>query len=75
MLNNESRMWPAAGFWCATVATVVASGVAVGESISSSAILFVVCMGPLGVALLSAFGGQATTAGELQYAVGSAEGR
>jgi hypothetical protein len=69
-------MWSAVAVWCATVATVVASGVVVGGSISSSAILFAVCMGPLGVALLIGFGEQATTVGELQYAVGSAkEGR
>jgi hypothetical protein len=76
MLNNDSRMWLVGGLWAAAVATIVACSVAVGASVSSTAVLCVLCSAPLGVALIIGFGAPSPTVAELLYAVNSRkEGR
>lgn len=69
MLNRQSRIWLASGVWFAAVAIIAACSVAVGASVSSSALLFVLCVAPVGVALFIGFGAPPPTVAEVLYAL------
>ena len=64
MLNNHSKV-RVASVWFAAVGIIVACGAALGASLASSALLFVVCAAPLGVAMLIGFGAPPPTVAEL----------
>jgi hypothetical protein len=76
MLNNLSRRLLVGSVWIAAVVAIVASSVAAGASLSTSALLLVVCMLPIGVALIMRFGAPPPIVAELLYAVNTEkEGR
>ena len=69
MSNNESRIAFIGGCWLAMVAMIAAFSVAAGASLLTSALLFVLCVMPMGVALLIGFGAPSPTVAEVLYAV------
>ena len=69
MSNNESRIALIGGCWLAMVAMIVAFSVAAGASLSTSALLFVLCVMPMGVAMLIGFGAPSPTVAEVLHAV------
>lgn len=76
MLNNLSRRLLASSVWIAAVVAISASSVAAGARLSTSALLLVICMLPIGVALIMGCGPPPHTVAELLYAVNTEkEGR
>ena len=77
MLSNESRMRLVGGVWSAVMAMVVAWSVAVGASLSTSALLLVICVAPMAFVRLIGFGAPPPpTVAEVLYAVNTQkEGR
>jgi hypothetical protein len=73
MSNNVSRMWLLGG-WLATVAVIVAWSIAAGASLSTSALVLVICVAPVVVMALVGSGGSPTVA-EVLHAVNAEEDR
>jgi hypothetical protein len=69
MLNTASRVRVIGTLWFAAVAVIVASSVAVGANLSTSALLLLGGIVPAGVALLIGFGAPPPTVAEVLYAV------
>jgi hypothetical protein len=74
MLNSLSRMWLIGG-WLATVALIVGWSVAVGASVSTSAMLLVICVAPAVVMLLLGGGAQSPTVAEILHPANTKDGR
>lgn len=69
MLNGISRPSLLGGIWLVTVAVIVASSVAMGARLSTSAFLFAMCAVPMGVVLAIGLGAPAPTVAELLHTV------
>ena len=71
---NTSRMWLVGG-WFATVALIVGWSVAVGASVSTSALLFIICAAPAVVMLIVGGGAPAPTVAEILHTANAKDGR
>lgn len=69
MLHKELGKRLVIGTWFAVVALIIASSIAVGAALSTSALLLLLCVVPLGVALILGFGSPDPTVAELLRAV------
>lgn len=69
MLNNNSRTWLVGGVWFAVLAVIMSVSVALGASLSTSALLLVVGVVPAGVVLMLGFGAPPPTVAELLHDV------
>lgn len=67
MLNDVSRRWLAGGVWFGTLAAIIACSVALGASLSTSALLLVLGVAPAGVMLLVGFGAPPPTVAEILH--------
>lgn len=74
MSNNVSRMWLLGG-WLATVAVIVAWSIAAGASLSTSALVLVICVAPVVVMAMVGSGGSSPTVAEVLHAVNAEEDR
>ncbi len=72
MLNHQSRMWFLGSCWFAAVLVIVGTSMTVGASLSTSALLFVVCAAPMAVLWLIGFGAPPPTVAEVLYAADAA---
>lgn len=68
MVNTFSRTGLLGGIWLAVVGVIVASSIAMGATMSTSAFLLALCMIPLGVMLVIGLGAPPPTVAELLYA-------
>lgn len=68
MVNTLSRTQLLGGIWLAVVGVIVASSVAMGATLSTSAFLLALCMIPLGVMLVIGLSAPPPTVAELLYA-------
>jgi hypothetical protein len=68
MLNAFSRTQLLGGIWLAVVGLIVASSIAMGATLSTSAFVLALCMIPLGVMLVIGLGAPPPTVAELLYA-------
>jgi hypothetical protein len=68
MVNAISRTQLLGGAWLVIVAGIVASSIAMGARVSTSAYLVALCMIPLGVMLVIGMGASPPTVAELLYA-------
>jgi hypothetical protein len=69
MLNTTGRMRLIAGGCFAALAGVVACSVMMGARLSTSALLLLLCVAPMGVVLLIGLGAAPPTVAELLHAV------
>jgi hypothetical protein len=75
MSNTVSRMWLLGG-WLATVAVIVAWSIAAGASLSTSALVLVICVAPVVVmAVVGSGGSPSPTVAEVLHAVNAEEDR
>ena len=65
MVNGISRAWLLGGIWFATMALIIAWSVAVGASLSTSALLLIMGVVPPGIVVILGFGAPPPTVGEL----------
>jgi hypothetical protein len=69
IVNNTGPLRLIAGGWFAALAGVVACSVMIGARLSTSVLLFLVCVAPMGVVFLIGLGAAPPTVAELLYAV------
>ena len=75
MLNDASRIWLIGGAWFAAVAFMIACSVAVGATLSTSALLLVMGMAPAVVVMVLNGAGSSPTAAQILYSVNAKDGR
>ncbi len=75
MLNTGSRTWLLGGIWFATLALIIAWSVAVGASLSTSALLLVMGVVPPGIVVILGFSAPPPTVAELLHSVNAKDGR
>ncbi|HEV3059087.1 MAG TPA: hypothetical protein VGY48_12625 [Vicinamibacterales bacterium] len=69
MVSTAARTWLLGSGWLATLVVIVASSVAMGARLSTSAFLLVVCAVPMGVMLLIGLSAPSPTVAEILYSV------
>ncbi len=74
MLKSISPTWLLGG-WFAAVAVIIALSVAMDARLSTSALLFVIAVGPVAVMVLIGAGASAPTVAEILHSVNAKDGR
>jgi hypothetical protein len=73
--NNASRMWVVGTVWLTALVIMLASSVAMGARLSTTALLLVIGVAPAIVMLLIGFGAPPPTVAELLHSVDVKDGR
>jgi hypothetical protein len=69
MLNRVSRLWLVGSIWFAALAGLIATSVAMGATLSTSALLFVLGTAPVAVMVLIRAGAPSPTVAEILHEV------
>ena len=75
MLNDVSRTWLVGGVWFATFAVIIACSVAMGATLSTSALMLMAGVAPAVVMVLTGFREPTLTGAEILHSANAKDGR